>query len=281
MITIRLRPLYHGKKYNGYWLHTRSGGDQSRSGRFREKKNLLLYPGFEPRTVQPASCHSTDCSVPAAMISIIGEYRTGKDMEATDHSLMWGVTSELTGGTHKNHEKTLFKIVRLRAVKLSGPREELGCLTFDCTALTLWRHEVTYVRTRFQPHRKHTVSTSMLFDPKPHEPQYRTVCFTITVYESYIEPELSAKSFIHCNSDQPCTQTRRTLKYPEKWTPFPILLLLRHYVTRQCGGRPRAERRTTDKGEQRPLAEVPLNTCNTTNRTCKTLRHGPHNAYFP
>jgi hypothetical protein len=35
-----------------YPFNRRMGGSQSRSGRFREQKNILFLPGFEPRIVE-------------------------------------------------------------------------------------------------------------------------------------------------------------------------------------------------------------------------------------
>jgi len=81
---------------------------------------------------------------------------------------------------------------------------------------------------------------------------------------AYIQPELSPKCFIHCTGYQSCTGT----PYAQ------ILRKLNPFLDSACTttlrnppvlwGRPRAERRTTDKWAQRPLAEVPLNTCTQT-----------------
>jgi hypothetical protein len=45
-----------------YPLYRRLGGPQGRSGRVR---NILLPPGFDPRTVQPVASRYTDWAIPA------------------------------------------------------------------------------------------------------------------------------------------------------------------------------------------------------------------------
>jgi len=45
--------LLYPQEMTRYLLNKRLGGPESGSERFGDEKNLLLLPGFEPRTVQP------------------------------------------------------------------------------------------------------------------------------------------------------------------------------------------------------------------------------------
>jgi len=57
-------------------------------GCFGDEKNLLPWPGYEPRLSSPHPGHYTDWAVPLPKVAIISEHQTGKDVEETDHGLI-------------------------------------------------------------------------------------------------------------------------------------------------------------------------------------------------
>jgi hypothetical protein len=54
MVNFMPRLLY-SQEMSQYALKKRLGGPESGSEPYRDEKNLLLLPGFEPRTVQPVA----------------------------------------------------------------------------------------------------------------------------------------------------------------------------------------------------------------------------------
>jgi hypothetical protein len=67
MVNIIHRATLPPRKTTLYTLHRKLGGPQSRPGRFRKEKNLLLLLGFEPRTSTPVAwllfrlCYTGSC----------------------------------------------------------------------------------------------------------------------------------------------------------------------------------------------------------------------------